>query len=421
MSKRAASWSRLDNAAKIFPPTSSEQDTKVFRFACELMERVEPALLQQALDQTMGYFPGYRSVLKRGLFWYYLEESELEPEVRQEDTPPCGVLYDRNVKNLLFDVTYFGRRINVEVYHVLSDGTGALSFLKTLVYHYLLAAHPDSFGQKPPEMDYDASNRQRMDDSFAKYYSAGKAPKRKPVKAYRLKGARLPEYRLRVIEGVVPTTALLTCAHEQGVTMTVLLAALLVCAVREEMTVRDLKRPVVLAIPVNLRKYFASESARNFFSVIQVSYDFSRSQGTLKDVLAKIKASLKQELTHERLQSRMDRYASLEYNVFARATPLILKDFFMRIAHDRSEKESTLSLSNLGRVVMPPEMRPYIRLFDVFNSTPRLQLCMCSYETWTTLSFSSTFVGTDIQRRFFRMLSEMGLPVEITASQVDEE
>lgn len=420
MSKKTASWSRLDNAAKIFPPTSTEKDTKVFRFACELYEEVRPDRLQAALDTTLAYFPGFRSVLKRGLFWYYLEGSDLAAQVKEEDAPPCGVLYDRNVKTLLFEVTYYGRRINVEVYHALADGNGALEFLKTLVYHYLLLAHPEAFPQ-PPVMDYDASDRQRMDDSFARYYSAQKTAKRPTVKAYRLRGARLPEHRLRIIEGVTPTAALLACARERGVTLTVLLAALLIFSIRGEMTVRDCKRPVVLAVPVNLRKYFHSESARNFFSVIQVGYDFAAYSGEFEDVLARLKAAFQEELTEEQLQSRMDAYSALEYNVFARATPLILKDLFMRIAHDLSEKETTVSLSNLGRIAMPPEMRSYIRLFDVFNSTPRLQLCLCSYEEHTTLTFSSTFVSTDVQRRFFRALSALGLPVEVTASPVGEE
>ena len=38
-----AKWSRLENAAKIFPSTTSREDTKVFRFTCELTEMVQEA------------------------------------------------------------------------------------------------------------------------------------------------------------------------------------------------------------------------------------------------------------------------------------------------------------------------------------------------------------------------------------------
>ena len=66
-----AKWSRLENAAKIFPSTTSREDTKVFRFTCELTEMVQEAPLQAALEETLEFFPFYRYSLRRGLFWYF--------------------------------------------------------------------------------------------------------------------------------------------------------------------------------------------------------------------------------------------------------------------------------------------------------------------------------------------------------------
>ena len=83
------SWWTLDNAAKIFPSTGSSHDSKVFRFVCELQETVNPQILQTALDKTIERFPMYRSVMKRGWFWYYLEDSALPAQVRSEKLPPC--------------------------------------------------------------------------------------------------------------------------------------------------------------------------------------------------------------------------------------------------------------------------------------------------------------------------------------------
>ena len=119
MSERASDWNRLDNAAKIFPPTSNKQDTKVFRFACQLNERVEQEILQQATEKTLETFPIFRSVLKHGLFWYYLEKTDLVPVVEPEYRPACGPLYDPASRNLLFEVTCWRNRINLEVYHSL--------------------------------------------------------------------------------------------------------------------------------------------------------------------------------------------------------------------------------------------------------------------------------------------------------------
>ena len=177
-SVKSENWNKLDNAAKIFPPTSNERDTKVFRFSCQLKEPVDGLLLQQALDDVIGKFPIFCSVLKRGMFWYYLEHRETRPLVLPEHRPPCSELYDRNRKNLLFEVTHFRRRINLEIYHALSDGTGALQFLRTLVCRYLSLAHPEISGDPVSELDYDASSFEKGEDSFLKYYDPKKKVKR---------------------------------------------------------------------------------------------------------------------------------------------------------------------------------------------------------------------------------------------------
>ena len=140
--KRPAEWIRLDNAAKIFPPTSNRRETRVFRFACQLREPVDPVLLQAALDKTVMLFPMWQTVLRHGLFWYYLEKSEHTPLCEQEHRPICGPIYEKNSDRLLFEVSYYGSRINLEAYHALTDGTGALHFLQTLVCLYLKQAHP---------------------------------------------------------------------------------------------------------------------------------------------------------------------------------------------------------------------------------------------------------------------------------------
>ena len=40
---QAGSWLKLDNVGKIFPSTSGKRNTGVFRFSCELTERIQKA------------------------------------------------------------------------------------------------------------------------------------------------------------------------------------------------------------------------------------------------------------------------------------------------------------------------------------------------------------------------------------------
>lgn len=422
MSNKPADWSRLDNAAKIFPPTSNKQDTKVFRFCCQLNEWVDRETLQLATERTLESFPIFRSVLKHGLFWYYLEKTELVPIVEPEYRPPCGQIYDPNSRNLLFEVTCYRDRINLEVYHSLTDGTGALQFLKTLVCNYLAIKYPQTRQDLLPEIEYDASATDRDEDSFSKYYNPHHQAKRtRGRKSAQLKGAKVPEGRIRIIEGIMPVREVLQLAKSYQTTLTVLLTAMMLIAFAEEIPLRKRKRPVVLDVPVNLRNYFHSDTARNFFGVIKVGYNFSEGPGTLEDVIRQVREEFARELTADQLGARMAALSKAEHNYVARAVPLILKDVILWMADNINEAYMAGSISNIGKIEMPQAAQPYVRRFDVFVSTEKLQACVCSYGSELTVSFTSAFRSTNVQKNFFRQLTAAGIPVEIQSNKMEDD
>lgn len=411
-------WSGLDNAALIFPAAVGGSDTQVFRISCELYEPVDAAVLQTALEQTFEAFPLYRSVLKRGLFWYYLESTDRMPHVHEEDRRPCAAIYRRSGKNLLFDVSWFRNRVNLEVYHVLSDGTGALYFLRTMMAKYLSLIH------KLPELaiDYDASAMQMSDDSFQKYYSGSHRLKGIGyASACRLSARRYPENGMRVITGLTDIRPVIDAAHRYNATLTAYLCACLIEAIGETIPVRMKKRPVVLSVPVNLRGHFPSESARNFFSVLLIGYDLGKRCGSFEDVIKKVGADLKGGLVRESLSSRIDAYSAVEHNAFARAVPLYLKDLALKAAYHYAMRRETAGVSNIGIVSMPQDLVSYIRSFDICSGTNNMQVCVCSFQNRLSISFSSPFTSAEIQRRFFRTLTDLGAEVEITASPTGDE
>ena len=173
------------------------------------------------------------------------------------------------------------------------------------------------------------------------------------------------------------------------------------------------RHPVVLGVPVNLRTYFPSDTARNFFGMIDVSYNFSRRSGEFDDVISEIARSFKEELTRERLEIRMNNLASLEHNLAVQLAPLPFKNFVLRIAKLLSDRSETAVISNVGRAVMPAEMMPYIGGFSSFASTLKLQLTLASCGDRLSFGFTSAFSGTEVQKNFFRQLTAAGIPVEI--------
>ncbi|NTV89525.1 MAG: hypothetical protein HGA22_04065, partial [Clostridiales bacterium] len=410
--RKRVEWSRLDNASKFFSATSNDKDTKVFRIACELYEAVDAEVLQKALDITMERFPLYRSVLRRGVFWYYIENSDIKPVVEKETKPVCAPIYLRDRRNLLFRVFFHNCRINLEVFHALSDGTGALWFMQTLVHYYLLLRHKPDFAGSEPKLNYGASISRQLDDSFNRHYSGKDSiipmlPESKSgttKKAYVIRGNRIEDNRIKVIEGLLSAKAVLKEAHEYDTTLTIYLTALFIYSIYKDMPAHKGNKPVVLSVPINLRQFYESESARNFFSTINISYDFSSGATEFGDVVKSVAESFKKELAEERMAKHIHRFMSLERNIITRLIPLPLKDYTIRVANKLIDREVSAAISNVGRITMPPEFERYIRQFSIMTSARRPQLTICTYGDKLVASFTSPLRETEIQRIFFNSL-----------------
>ena len=404
-----SNWRKLDNAALAFPLVTGENDTRVFRFYCQLKEEVDSDILQQALDRTMEKYPLFQAVLRKGLFWFYLEHSHIRALVKPETEPPCSRLYIPDKKSLLFQVSYYKERINFEVFHALTDGTGAMHFLQELVQNYLILAHPK---ENFPEIGRDKKTGRGNieEDSFSQYYSSDIPKNREKKKAaVKLKGEKLVHSDMHISEVVLSVKEVHQKARSYGVSITVLLTAVMLCSIREEIPKNQQKRPVTLMIPVNLRNYFPSQSMTNFFGWIEVGYTFSDTT-TFEEVLADVKRQFEQELEKDKIAMHMNDYVRIEKNIFFRAVPLEIKKYFLMIGANLGSRSITAVYSNIGIIRLPEEYREYIRHFGIFASTNSLQMCSCSYGDEMVLGFTSKIPDDSIQRNFRRMLSEEEIP-----------
>ena len=413
MNQKKARWRKLDNAAKLYSAASNKKDTRVFRFYCELKEEVEPILLQKALDQTMETFPMFLMVLRKGLFWHYLEPCNLHPIVKEEYKEPCSRLYIKDKKNLLFEVTYYKKRINFEVFHVLTDGTGATEFLKELVTNYLYLVHKEEGLEQISMLPEDMTVQDQEDDSFLKYYSKDqRRPKEKKIHAFQIRKKKKDGHHLHVHESVVPVQAVLKRSRELGVSMTVFLTAVYLMAIHEEMSKMQEKRPVVLMVPVNLRKFFPSTSMLNFFNWIEPGYDFTKQDNSFEAVLEYTKEFFKEQLTKEKMSAHISELLALELHPILRLAPLELKNLCIHAGAKFSEKNVTAIFSNMSVVKMPESYVPYIERFGVYTNTPKLELCLCSFQDKLSFAFTSRYDTENIERNFYRMLKEQGISSE---------
>lgn len=416
--KDEGNWYKLDNAAKIYPAISGPGSGSVFRVAVQLKQDVDPKVLQEALAATMPRFPTLAVKMKRGLFWYFFDANHETPVVTLEKAPPCRAVEADENNGFLFRVSYFKRRISLEVFHALTDGTGAMVFLKTLAAQYLTLSGYGLFSDEGV-LDCDAyPSISETEDSFGKYYDHRIKSKWKEEKAYHVRGTRVSPEQLGIVHGIIPTESFRKLVRENNTTVTGYIAALIIYSIyRTQLNSRIYNSPVKISIPVNLRNYFPSRTVRNFSSYVNVGIKFTDEEQSFENILAQVTEIMKGELKHEKLIEKISANVNAEKNIFMRIAPLVLKNVVLRTAYNAfGEKLFTCSLSNLGSICVPEPMKEYVERFEFLLGPPvsnLLNSTICSFGDTMLVSFTKVMHENDIERFFFRFLAEKGIDVTI--------
>ncbi len=425
-------WYKLDNVAKIIPSSVEGADTRVFRLVCELKEEVDPGILQTSLERTLPEFPYMSCCLRRGIFWYYLDSCREPAEVMPDNLPALSSLYVPGRRSLLFRITYFDRRINLEMFHVLSDGTGGFVFLVHILTHYI----SEKYGLDYQLLAKDVSSVEEKEaDAFRHFYESRREQKKNNHErvrrnfiremfwdmAYQLKGEVDEDLQQHLIEGTVSTDKLVETANRFGVTVGILTTSIYVEAILTKMSVHDRRRPIVISVPVNLRQFFPSATTRNFFGAIQIPFFPEKYDGSLESVMCEVKKAFEENLTKEKIFGTMNSYAALEHNYAVKMTPLFLKWPAIHSYNYWMKKGVTTSVSNLGRIELPEEFAQYVDRFASFMSGRTAFLCVTSFRDKTVFGVATCFTRHNIFMHFFRRMVQLGIPVELTTNDFDAE
>lgn len=425
MKQQRLRWMRLDNAAKIYPASKRHNWNNVFRLSATLREPVDPAVLQRALEATIPRFPSIAVRLRRGVFWYYLEEIPQAPAVQPEHAWPLTRMPFDDIRTCAFRVLYDRNRIAVEFFHALTDGNGGLIFLKTLAAEYLCQRYGVRISNDNGVLDRTAPpTEEELEDSFLRTRSLVKASRREEA-AYRLRGTRERDGYLTVVTGILNTDEVLQLAKSFGVSLTVLLASALMMAIikiqNETVPSRRRQKPVKVLIPVNLRKLFPSESLRNYVLYVTPGVDPKLGDYTFEEVLKTVYHQMGVELTSKKLAAKVQANVEAEQHLALRLMPLFLKNIAMKLVYDAvGERNSCLTLSNLGAVTLPEEMRPYVARLDFVlgvQATRPNNLGVLSYGDKLYCNFIRKIEEPTLEREFFQFLRGLGLSVKVESNQ----
>ncbi|MBQ9990170.1 MAG: alcohol acetyltransferase [Lachnospiraceae bacterium] len=417
-------WYPLDLSAIVYPTLQRRDFSSVYRLSVLLKEDILPEVLQQAVDMSLPRFPTYKVAMRKGLFWRFLEPNDRPgPFVKDDVRNFCMPMPFKTNNRYLIRVYYHGRRISLEAHHSLGDGTGGMYLLHTITANYLRLLGHDIPNQYFVLDIHEEPHPEELEDAYMRYSNAKVRPPRPMEKAYRIRGTKEPFYTFHVIDGIMSVKDVMKVAADYHCTITEYLNAVLLYALlqkqRQDKPLKE--RPVKIAMPVNLRRFFPSRTLRNFITMIYPSIDPRLGEYTFEEIIKQVHHYMRYYINEKFLRGDITTNAATQRNPFIRVVPLFIKDFVVKTFYSRvQDKNSSAGLTNMGSLKVPEEMIPFIERFDIYMGIPfssRTNCAIISFQDVLTINFGSCIHESDVERFFFSKLVEDGIPVTIESNR----
>lgn len=416
--KEDLSWRRLDNYAKLFPLASTRKYSSVFRLSIVLKEKIEPEILEKAVRFALRKFKFFKVRMRRGLFWYYFEHNTKNVLIEEETDYPCKYIDLPANNDYLFKITYFDKKINLDIFHCLTDGNSALHFLKEITYNYIEISH---FNSKNISNDNERKINYNVVDSYKATYDKKLKAENKGKKAYVLSGKELLPGVVAVTHEYIDATKIKELAKQSESTVTQYLTAVLIYSIyQEQKKGKKQNRQIKISVPVNLKKYFPSKTISNFFSYIDINVDACKEK-TFEKILEEVKKQFKEKLTEEELLKTISTNVKLGNNAILRIFPLFIKKKIVQLAYREIRKYNTTTLSNIGRIGFIAEYKKYIDkvLFLIApESIEKIKCTACSVDNCIIFTITSVIKERTVENNIKNFLKSKGVEVEIEGNGV---
>lgn len=409
MKKTTFSQYAIDNASILFLAQIRKDHTNTFRFSMTLTEDICPETLQTAVDRVYRRFPTIIAGFLPGFFHYFQVPAKNPPQVQPD--PGCLLTMGKDeLRDCAYRVYYRGKTISIEAFHALTDGYGAIASFTTLVAEYLRLKYSVFIPVTETLVEVEQSPMlQELEDSFLTYAQEESAhlPSRY---SYQLPGGNSVRNGVRTITYTVPVQNLLDAAHRYGVSINTLLSSLMAASVMEVQQNRNAGKnlPVRVMVPVNLRRMFPSKTLRNFSYYALPTMEPQEAKRPLSELMHSFAQQIHTQLDHDRMAAIIANNVKLQNAWFFRIIPLTLKTVLMRlICRFFGETNSSVTVTNLGNVTLPEEMRPFVTHMDV-TLTPRIRspygCAILSYNGFLTINMSRFPQEAELEEIFLRNL-----------------
>ncbi|MGM9948330.1 hypothetical protein [Floccifex sp.] len=387
----------IDHTGIIHCATLNSNYSNIFRLSVTLIDPILPEKLQIALNQIVSDYPTIVARIQKN---YVLSVQDIQVQFDEAILKPMTI---KEIETCAIRILYKGNQISVEFFHAITDGYGGLEFIKALILSYIHVVYEIKYYKRK-------YNEKEFEDSYLKYANHTKY-KRKFMHSFQIPWDKKLK-KVKVTSFMVETNQILEKAHEYQVTMTTFLTALLIQSILE---FECIQKPIQIMVSIDLRKKFESKSLRNFslYALVCVQpghYSF-------EELIYKIQNQLNMQYQKEYLQAMISSNVCLEQNPFVKKIPYKIKLKTMKgIFRLLESKNSTMTLTNLGKIDMDSVAMPYVQKIEGLLS-PRIfagndskrspyNFVISSFKEHTILNFSRMNQKPTLEIIFFKKLKE---------------
>lgn len=404
-------WEKTDNSGMLYPLILTLSTQSNFEFCVCLSEDVNPEKLKDALEKTYARFRFAKVELQNNLFRSCFVENNREVVVHKNTGKLLGRIDFAKNNNYPVEVSYIGKEIHFKFFHALSDGTGASVFIRYLVIEYAKNSGVDVVNDNQTEKpgEHENAYQRYLDRSVSK---KGLISNMKSS-ALQVKGKFFHHDGLGLICGELPLADVIAVSKKYNTTITVLLGALAMQTVEE--IYGDKKQKPTLFIPVNLRKFFQSNTLLNFVSSAKCV--LPPDLGDLSNTVGLLKTAIDNELSTDNLKKALLVASTVATNPVTKFCPFFLKRELITLGREFVTKSTqTMILSNIGAFDFPKELGDFVtNAYFCLNCNRRtpVNMSISSYNGVLSICFTRHIFEKKIEKLFFEKLRSLGLDAEI--------
>ena len=351
-----------------------------------------------------------------------MEENSNRPIIKEEIYYPCKRIDPVYNNDYLFSVTYFERKINIEIFHSLTDGNGGLIFFKEIIYNYLELKHRellDKAERKARKIDMDT------EDSYIANYDKKSKKTEGSKRAYLLKGKELKFNQVSVNHLIIDSADLKSQCTKYNLSTTQYLTSVLIWSIYNANVLKykgffKNKKPIKVCIPVNLKKYYKSKTMSNFFSYISVDTQMDTCV-SFEEITKFVKSEFEKKLAEKEIIKTMSDIVKIGKNIFISSIPLFLKKIVIRSIYKEVQKYLSITYSNIGKVGIIGKYQDYIDYFLFLIAPERIEKIKCSSCTYVDkmiFTFTSVLNDNSIEKYFYNFLRSQNVKVEVESNEI---